>query len=295
MGVFEELEKVNHMIQLRSSVHWLKDDVNIIEEFKKKYNLDDEIEAAGMAERYIDWIKDHLNPEQYKKWKTEIYNILTAKQILDKCPHCKIKMHVFSYDTSKWECPKCGLLDTRKSYFHFGEYLEEKPKQTYKHENHFTECLNHVLARGSLPKKLKLEDVLDKTRDYIIQNNIQQISLEDLRKILKTLKLAEYYKYTSYIYRELTGDGPPNISHDLVCRAKFYFKKIIKTREQIKGLGPNNPQYLYLIYKIFDIILPPHDMENRHIFHYIHLPSKATLIKREQEWKLICEKLHINL
>ena len=41
----------------------------------------------------------------------------------------------------------------------------------------------------------------------------------------------------------------------------------------------------YLIYKIF--ILPIDDTESRRIFHFIHLPSKETLKKRDAEWDII--------
>jgi hypothetical protein len=64
------------------------------------------------------------------------------------------------------------------------------------------------------------------------------------------------------------------------------------TREKQKNNGrSNNPSYPFLIYKIFDTILPLNDVENRRIFHFIHLPSQATLTKREKEWNLVYEKI----
>jgi hypothetical protein len=65
------------------------------------------------------------------------------------------------------------------------------------------------------------------------------------------------------------------------------FSNFIRAREHIPGLGKNNPSYPFVIYKIFDKILPPNDKENRRIFDFIHLPSEATLQKREHEWRLI--------
>ena len=54
-------------------------------------------------------------------------------------------------------------------------------------------------------------------------------------------------------------------------------------------LPKNNPQYPYLVYKIFDLILD--DVEKRRILQFIHLPSKSTLLKRNQEWNLILTTL----
>ena len=116
--------------------------------------------------------------------------------------------------------------------------------------------------------------------------------MESLRQILKTLKKAQYYKYTAYFYKELTGVGPPFIPRDIINRAKWYFNNFNRAREKlvVEGKLPkNNPQYLYLIYKIFDIILDKDDKEKRRILHFIHLPANSTLLKREREWNLICK------
>ena len=90
--------------------------------------------------------------------------------------------------------------------------------------------------------------------------------MESLRQILKQLKLAQYYKYTAYFYKELTGVGPPFIPRDIINRAKWYFNNFNRAREKlvVEGKLPkNNPQYLYLIYKIFDIILDKDDKEKK--------------------------------
>ena len=111
--------------------------------------------------------------------------------------------------------------------------------------------------------------------------------MESLRQILKQLKLAQYYKYTAYFYKELTGVGPPFIPRDIINRAKWYSNNFNRAREKLVAEGKlpkNNPQYLYLVYKIFDLILV--DEEKRRILHFIHLPAKSTLLKREREWKL---------
>ena len=69
-------------------------------------------------------------------------------------------------------------------------------------------------------------------RDYIIKNNIKQISIESLRQTLKTLKLAQYYNYTSYFYKELTGVELPFIPRDIINSAKWYFNNFYKAREK---------------------------------------------------------------
>ena len=170
-------------------------------------------------------------------------------------------------------------------YHQFTKSYQEPTKQTFDQEKHFIQWVYNLLGINR-PKK----DILPLLRDYIFKNKIQQISMESLRQILKTLKKAQYYKYTAYFYKELTGVGPPFIPRDIINRAKWYFNNFNRAREKlvVEGKLPkNNPQYLYLIYKIFDIILDKDDKEKRRILHFIHLPAKSTLLKREREWKLV--------
>ena len=107
------------------------------------------------------------------------------------------------------------------------------------------------------------------------------------------MKLAQCYKYTSYFYKELTGVELPFIPHDIINRAKWYFNNFYKAQERlvVEGKLPkNNPQYPYLIYKIFDLILNKDDEDKRRILQFIHLPSEGTLLKRNQEWTFVLEQ-----
>ena len=210
------------------------------------------------------------------------------QKMLNKCPHCKIEMQIFSPNTVG--CTKCGLASPRlipMDYHQFTKSYQEPTKQTFNQEKHFIQWVYNLLGINK-PK----EDIMPILWKYIEQNNISMVSVESLRLILKRLKKAKYYKYTAYFYKELTGVGPPFIPRDIINRAKWYFNNFNRAREKlvVEGKLPkNNPQYLYLIYKIFDIILDKDDKEKRRILHFIHLPAKSTLLKREREWNLICK------
>ena len=211
----------------------------------------------------------------------------------DKCPSCKIEMEIYEHNKFRWCCPECGRIvdrcDLPNLYNSPNGGVFESKKQTYNHAKHFIDWMNHILAK-EIPGKF--EESLNTIRNHIMQNNIKEISLESLRNTLKRLKLSKHYKHTSFYFKSLTNIGPPNIPDQLIQQAKFMFRDWTKAKEfKIEGLRPNNPSYPYMIYKIFDIILPPDDVENRRIFHFIHLPSEATLKKREEEWKLVYEKI----
>ena len=134
-------------------------------------------------------------------------------------PRCKVEMQIVS--PTAVECPKCGLADTKllmKDYHKFTNSYLEPSKQTFDHEKHFATWINNILG---INKPQEDGPILWK---YIEQNNIPTVSIKSLRLILKTLKKAKYYKYTSYFYKKLTGVDPPFIPRDTISRAKWYFK-----------------------------------------------------------------------
>ena len=183
------------------------------------------------------WLKKNLNKslktvEELSEDITQFENKLNADMLLNqnKCPHCKIEMATLNNKAAA-ECPKCGLADTKllmKDYHKFINSYLEPSKQTFDHEKHFVTWINNILGINK-PK----EDLLPTLRDYIKKNNISTVSIESLRLILKTLKKAKYYKYTSYFYKKLTGVDLPFIPHDIISRAKWYFNKFYNAREKL--------------------------------------------------------------
>ena len=240
------------------------------------------------------WLKKNLNKslktvEELSEDITQFENNLNEDLLLNqsKCPHCKIEMQ---RAPTSVECPKCGLADTKllmKDYHKFTNSYLELSKQTFDHEKHFATWINNILGINT-PK----EDIMPILWKYIKQNNISTVSIESFRLTLKRLKLAKHYKYTSYFYKELTGIEMPFIPRDTISRAKWYFNKFYKARERlvVEGKLPKNyPQYPYLVYKIFDLILV--DADKRRILQFVHLPSKSTLLKRNQEWTFVLTTL----
>ena len=68
---------------------------------------------------------------------------------------------------------------------------------------------------------------------YIKQNNISTVSIESLRLILKRLKKAKYYKYTSYFYKQLTGIEMPFIPRDTIAEQSGTLISFIKHEKDL--------------------------------------------------------------
>ena len=68
------------------------------------------------------------------------------QKMIKNCPYCKINMQSFSHIIL--ECPKCGLADTKKSYYH--ELSQSYLEQPF--AKHFAEWINNILGKIT-PKK----------------------------------------------------------------------------------------------------------------------------------------------
>ena len=230
------------------------------------------------------------NKQYYENKTTIIEKILKLDVQTNNCPRCQIEMEAYYSEYQCDEgitcCPECGLI--KKSLIH-GDINKTKTP-VFIPCIHFEKKLNQVFGY-TMPKDA---NVLKEIRHYLIQNQINELSVDVLRKILKKLGHSKYYEYTSYFISELTGVRPPNIPQEILKRAGCMFKKIIEIRknicEQDDSVGRNNPPYLFIIYKIFDFILQKDDIENRRILHFINLPSKTTLEKRNKEWSIIMKQ-----
>jgi hypothetical protein len=207
----------------------------------------------------------------------------------DKCPDCKIEMEIYGHNECCWCCPKCGRIvdrcDLPNYYTLANGSVFERKKQVHNHVKHFVDWIDHILARDYG----KFEESLDTIRNYIIQTNIRTLTPESLREILKNVKLSKYYKHTSYYFKAITNVGPPDIPGKYLHQAKFIFEDW--TREKQKNRKSNNPSYPFLIYKVFDTILPLNDVENRPIFHFIRV--RRHLQKEKKNGTLFMKKSNI--
>ncbi len=230
-------------------------------------------EAISSAKSYL-----NLKYQNNAEIKNAIVNLIKTN---NTCKDCKIEMEIYNNEY-EWCCPMCGLLLERDVD---SPYKIKKP--THEPVKLFLDWITHILAREK-PNVQKISII----RNYLEQNNISKYTPNDLRNVLKQLKLGKYTKHTSYYFWVLTGIAPPDIPEAWIVSCKCLFW--CWTLEWGKTYGGRNlPSYPYLIYKIFDIVLPEDDVENRRIFDFINLPSKATLKKRDKEWDIIYKNLYV--
>lgn len=117
--------------------------------------------------------------------------------------------------------------------------------------------------------------------------NINRITIQRVKGILKKLKYNQYYEHTVYIVSKITKKSPPVLSRNTEEKIKNMFKQI---QEPFIRHCPANRinflSYSYVLHKIFQIL----DM-NEYVHYFDLLKSREKLRVQEEIWKKICYDL----
>jgi hypothetical protein len=117
--------------------------------------------------------------------------------------------------------------------------------------------------------------------------NVNKITVQRVRNILKKLKYNKYYEHTAYIVSKLTKRSPPVLSRNTEEKIRLMFKQI---EEQFVKHCPQNRinflSYSYVLHKIFQIL-----ELNEYVHYYDLLKSRDKLRIQEETWKKICADL----
>lgn len=117
--------------------------------------------------------------------------------------------------------------------------------------------------------------------------NINKITIQRVKSILKKLKYNQYYEHTPYIVSKITKRSPPVLSRNTEEKIKLMFKQI---QEPFIRHCPANRinflSYSYVLHKIFQIL----EM-NEYVHYFDLLKSREKLRIQEEIWKKICKDL----
>jgi hypothetical protein len=220
---------------------------------------------------------------------------MTVKYVQsDVCDHCAEPM-IQSNDRTSYECLDCNL--TKAMFNTLIDTSRNIPRSkigNFNPERHFKTWIDRILAKES-EDELRVagipngEVVIEKIKDSLISRSksIEHITIDDIRLILKELKITSLNKNTSLIAKKITGRSPPNLTDDQYMRVHSLFVLVMEARDKIDNINKcNRIYYPYYIAKILDLILV--DQEQRKILHYIHLHKETTLSSNDVEWSEIC-------
>ena len=196
------------------------------------------------------------------------------------CLKCSVGLREIEYCL---QCPKCGLIVIKNLWPGWNGPKYPPRNSSYKFELHYQKVMDCILAREEITPALEkvISDVKNEWRRYPMITCIGSV-----RHVLKKIGHNKHYIHAPLILRRVSGVGPPHIPDSILGQSKFIFSDIVRAYIHCIG-SPNSAGYPYIIYKIFDAILPTQPL--RDILDFIHLQRAKTITKRDKEWKVICD------
>lgn len=204
---------------------------------------------------------------------------------IKRCSKCNIE-EMLIHAESVYVCPECGNTDSVIIETELTTYKDtgcEKPAYPYKRINHLIECLNQFQAKESveIPADIYVK-LTEEIKKYRLTKD--EITFFNVKKILKKLRLHQYYEHIPHIISKITGKPAPVISRDVEEKIKAMFRQI---QEAFSKYCPNNRKnflsYSYLLHKFFKIL---HMDEFAEYFPLLKSPEK--LRAQDEIWKKIC-------
>ena len=117
--------------------------------------------------------------------------------------------------------------------------------------------------------------------------NLDEITHEKVRALLKKLDKNKYYEHAPYIATILGGITPPTMDQPLEDKLRLMFHKIQAPFEKHKPAARKNfLSYSYVLYKMCELL-----GEDMYLPCFPLLKSKEKLYIQDQIWRKICEEL----
>jgi ribosomal protein S27AE len=231
----------------------------------------------------------------YKKYLKEVEDeeVYEKKPEIDTepCKNCgKTFTKIHDEQQSDMICTECGYTEyflSEELGFKEEQEIEKNVVYSYKRENHFNEWISQFQAKESTSVP---EEVIGQLRTEFRKmkiKNLDEITHEKVRALLKKLDKNKYYEHAPYIATILGGITPPTMKQDLEDKLRLMFHKIQAPFEKHKPAARKNfLSYSYVLYKMCELL-----SEDRYLPCFPLLKSKEKLYIQDQIWKKICEEL----
>ena len=205
----------------------------------------------------------------------------------DNCKHCKNELVKLDHE-GMMICNNCSymkpfLIDTEKN--NYKEPPREVSFYAYKRINHFREILAQFQAKETTYiSDSIIQDIKDQIKKERI--NIENVSNDKMKQILKNLGLNKYYEHIAFIKSKL-GIKPLTMSLDLENTLCNLFMEIQKPYSKF---CPNDRvnflNYYYVLYKLCELL-----GEDEYLPHFYMLKDKIKRMEQDEIWKKICNEL----
>tara|TARA_B100001996_G_scaffold204592_2_gene156708 strand:+ start:7940 stop:9124 length:1185 start_codon:yes stop_codon:yes gene_type:complete len=205
------------------------------------------------------------------------------------CSNCKTELsHIHAEGIV--ECQSCGELfniinDTDRASY------KDPPKEScyysYRRSNHFNEWIAQFQGKETtqIPRNVLVQVVNEIKKERI--HNLNELSTQKVRSILKKLKLNKYYEHIPHIINQLNGQPPPYMSRQTEEVLRIMFQKIQGPfLEFCPKKRKNFLSYSYVLHKFVELLGMD---ELKPLFPL--LKSREKLASQDMIWKKICERV----
>lgn len=209
----------------------------------------------------------------------------------NRCTKCDVS-YLYDEINSDLVCPSCGECqvffdNTNSRSLTYEEEVNHTTSQySYKKSNHFGEWLSRIQAKNNTALPC---DVLDTVLKEIKKHrmDIELLTWQDIRAILKSQKLGKWYDQVSFILSKVTGKPAPTIPSELEAQLKYMFQSCQEPFRRHKPTGRRNfLSYSYVMYKMLELL-----GKTEYLPYFPKLKSMEKLWTMDLVWKNICGDL----
>lgn len=238
------------------------------------------VQRKDIYKKYLKEVEDE-DEEFEKKCEVDI----------EPCKNCgKRFTKTLDDQQSDMICMECGYTEyflSEELGFKEEQEIEKNVVYSYKRENHFNEWISQFQAKESTSVP---EEVIGQLRSEFRKmkiKNLDEITHEKVRALLKKLDKNKYYEHAPYIATILGGITPPTMDQSLEDKLRLMFHKIQAPFEKHKPPARKNfLSYSYVLYKMCELL-----GEDVYLPCFPLLKSKEKLYIQDQIWRKICEEL----
>jgi hypothetical protein len=208
---------------------------------------------------------------------------------LTKCDVCG-KERILDKSEAIYVCKTCGsfeMINVEADKPSYKDVSTDKPGYPYKRINHFNEWLSQFQAKESfeIPSEIYVQITNELYKNRI--TDFKKLKLKQVKLILKTLLLANYYEHVVHIISRLSGLPPPVIDRDTEDKLRKMFRMIQipfenhRPKDRINFLS-----YSFVLHKFCQLL-----ELDEFIKCFPLLKSRDKLRQQDNIWKGICADL----
>ena len=265
---------------------------NILNYFKDKDSSKQKHEEDSSKQKHEDKNKNNIIIKYLSNIDDNYLNdnLKDNDEKINICLNCGDNNLTYKLSESEVFCSICGFTETvlfendKTSY-------KDNPKEityfAYKRINHFNEWIAQFQGKETtdIPNDVytNILNELKKNKNTDIDN----LTVKQMREILKKLKYNKYYENINTIISVITGNNSYIISREYEDILRNMFKEIqLPFMKHCPSSRKNFLSYSYVLYK-FSELLELNDL----LKHFSLLKSREKLQQQDAIWKNICKEL----